>query len=103
MICGRIIKNGASVACGSAAIERGYMAMLNVVVDELHRGKGYGREICESLLSAAKRLDSHTAYLQVEQGNKKAVNLYAKLGYKNVYSYWYRVKKVGNLHELCHQ
>ena len=95
MICGRIIKNGASVACGSAVIERGYMALLNVVVDEPHRGKGYGNEICESLLSASKRLDAHTAYLQVVQDNKKAVNLYTKLGYKNLYSYWYRVKMDG--------
>ena len=96
MICGRIIKNGASIACGSAVIERGHMALLNVVVDEPHRGKGYGKEICESLLSASKRLDAHTAYLQVVQDNRKAVNLYTKLGYNNLYSYWYRAKKEAN-------
>ena len=93
MICGRIIKNGASAACGSAVIERGYMALLNIVVDEPQRKKGYGAEICESLLSAAQRLGAHTAYLQVIQDNQAAVNLYTKLGYKTVYSYWYRAKK----------
>jgi len=67
---------------------------LNVVVDERHRGKGYGAEICGSLLAAAKRLGAHTAYLQVEQSNKEAVNLYKKLGYEIAYSYWYRVKSL---------
>lgn len=93
MICGRIVKDGIIVACGSAVIERGYMGLLNIVVDTPQRGKGYGREICESLLSAAKRLDVHTAYLQVVQENHIAVNMYRKLGYETIYSYWYRSKR----------
>jgi GNAT superfamily N-acetyltransferase len=93
MICGRIVKDNVSVACGSAVIERGYMGLLNIVVDESQRGKGYGKEICESLLAAAKRLGSHTAYLQVIQNNHTAVNLDIQLGYKIIYSYWYRVKE----------
>jgi ribosomal protein S18 acetylase RimI-like enzyme len=93
MICGRIVKDGISVACGSAVIERGYTALLNIVVEESQRGKGYGRELCESLLSVSKQIGAHTAYLQVVQDNLTAVNLYEKLGYKTVYSYWYRVKK----------
>lgn len=94
MICGRIIKSGIPVACGMAVIERGYMVMQNIIVDEPQRGKGYGTEVCESLLSAAKQLSAHTAYLQVVQSNQTAVNLYTKLGYKSVYSYCYRVKNM---------
>ena len=93
MICGRIIRDGVSVACGSAVIERGYMALLNIVVDEVKFGNGYGREICTSLLSEAQRIGAHTAYLQVTQTNQRAVNLYTSLGYKQVYSYWYREKR----------
>lgn len=92
MLCGRIVKNGVSVACGSCVIERGYMSLLNIVVAEDKRGKGYGYEICASLLASAKRLCAHTAYLQVVQENVKALNLYAKLGYTKQYAYWYRVK-----------
>ena len=95
MVCGRIVKDGVPVACGSAVIECGYTALLNIVVDEPQRGNGYGREICESLLTEAKRLGAHTAYLQVAQDNYKAVNLYTKLGYSTVYSYWYRTKAGG--------
>jgi ribosomal protein S18 acetylase RimI-like enzyme len=93
MICGRVVKNDISVACGSAVVERGYMALLNIVVDAAKRGNGYGTEVCESLLAAVKEMDAHTAYLQVVQDNAKAINLYKKLGYNKVYSYWYRIKK----------
>lgn len=92
MLCVRGVKNGVSVACGSCVIERGYMSLLNIFVDESKRGNGYGYEICASLLASAKRLGAHTAYLQVVQDNVKALNLYAKLGYTTQYAYWYRVK-----------
>jgi GNAT superfamily N-acetyltransferase len=93
VLCGRLVKNDITVACGLCVIERRYMGLFNIVVDESQRGKGYGTEICESLFSEAKRLGVHTAYLQVMQDNYKAINLYSKLGYKPIYSYWYRVKK----------
>jgi GNAT superfamily N-acetyltransferase len=92
MLCGRLIENGATVACGSAVIELGYVGLLNVVVEESQRGKGYGTKICQSLLAEAQRLGAHTAYLQVVQSNQAAVALYKNIGYKVVYSYWYRVK-----------
>lgn len=89
----RIVKNGRPVACASAVIERGYMALLNVIVDEKYRGKGYGQMLCVALLSKAKEEGAHTAYLQVVEENHIAMNLYKKLGYEKVYSYWYRIKK----------
>ena len=39
------------------------------------------------------RRGANMAYLQVVQDNNVAINLYTKLGYKTIYSYWYRVKK----------
>lgn len=89
----RVVENGRSVACASAIIERGYMTLVHVIVDEKYRGRGYGRQVCEGLLTEAIKLGAHTAYLQVIKNNQIAVNLYKKLGYKDVYSYWYRVKK----------
>ena len=78
MLCGRTVRGGAPVACGAAVIERGYAGLLNIVVDEPRRGKGFGRQICASLLAAAIRLDARTAYLQVVRDNQRAVNLYTK-------------------------
>lgn len=91
-----IEKNGESIACASAVLERGYVTLVNVIVDERYRGQGYGRRLCESLLSQAKETGSHTAYLQVVQSNRIAVKLYESLGYRKEYSYWYRVKKEDN-------
>ena len=93
MLCGRLEKNGASVACGTSVVDRGYAILLNVVVDEPFRGKGYGKEICESLLAEATRIGAHTAFLQVMKDNHVAIGLYRKMGFKPLYSDWYRVKK----------
>lgn len=89
----RIEIEGKSVACASAILERGYVTLVHVIVDEEYRGQGYGRQLCEALLAEAAKYGAHTAYLQVLQNNEKAVSLYRKLGYKKVYSYWYRVKE----------
>ena len=87
-----INEDGKNIACASAVIENGYVYIANVIVDEMYRGKGYGRRLCETLLAWAKKKGGHTAYLQVIQNNKTAVNLYEKLGFKKLYSYWYRRK-----------
>ena len=92
LICGQIIKNDETVACGLCVVERGYAGLFNVIVDEEYRGKGYGSEICESLLSAARQSGACTAYLQVIHENHIAISLYKKLGFESEYSYWYRVK-----------
>ena len=74
-----IKKDGKNVACASAVIECGYVYIANVIVDEAYRGKGYGRQLCETLLAKAKKKGGHTAYLQVVQTNQIARNLYEKL------------------------
>jgi ribosomal protein S18 acetylase RimI-like enzyme len=92
LIFGRIVKFGVPVGFGVAVIERGFVGFLDIVVDKMQRGKGYGLELCESLLSASKDHGAYMAYLQVVQNNHAAVNLYTKIGYKTIYPYWYRVK-----------
>lgn len=90
----RMEKDGQSMACASAVLERGFVTLVNVIVDERYRGQGYGRKLCETLLAYAKEAGAHTAYLQVVQSNRVAVGLYESLGYEKQYSYWYRVKEV---------
>jgi len=92
----RIVENGQDIACASAVIERGYMTLLHVIVDEAYRGRGYGRKVCESLLAAAVKRGAHTAYLQVVRKNSVAIHLYEMLGYQKLYSYWYRVKSIAD-------
>ena len=89
----RLQNEGKTVACASLAIEKGFGLLSHVVVDESCRGKGYGKQLCQSLLQQAKNKGVHTIYLQVLQSNEVAINLYKKLGFEKTYDYWYRVKK----------
>ena len=82
-----------TVACASVVVECGYMFLGNVIVDEQYRGRGYARRLCEALMAEAVKLGAHTAYLQVMKKNEPAISLYRSLGFKPLYSYWYRIKQ----------
>lgn len=86
---------GKIVACASAAMERGYMLLQNVVVDPEFRGRGFGKMVCQALIAKAKENGAHYSYLQVVQSNKAAINMYSKLGYEKAYSYWYMKSETG--------
>lgn len=45
-----------------------------------------------ALMGWARNQSGHTAYLQVMLNNAPALQLYAGLGFREVYQYWYRVK-----------
>jgi GNAT superfamily N-acetyltransferase len=80
------------VACGFGAIERDFIGIFDIIVAKNHRGKGFGRDIMEGILSHAIHKAIKTAYFAVVVGNIPAENLYQKLGFKEVYKYWYRKK-----------
>jgi len=83
---------GKVAACASAAIEDGYMLLQNVIVSKEFRGHGLGEKICRSIIAKAGENGAHHAYLQVLQTNDIALNLYEKIGFQKVYSYWYMKK-----------
>jgi len=80
------------VGCGYGAIQNNYAGVFDIVVKEDQRGKGYGREIVETILSRAAERGAGRSYLQVMINNLAALHLYAKLGYREIYRYWYRKK-----------
>lgn len=84
--------DGKIVACGYAVSGGGYAGIFDIVVREEYRGKGYGGEIVETLLAEADRRGVKKAYLQVMLNNPAALRLYEKLGFKEIYRYWYRKK-----------
>ncbi len=81
-----------TVGCGYGAIERGYIGIFDVIVDQNYRGKGLGQDIMDGILSAATDEKIENAYLSVVVGNAPAENLYRKLGFKEIYRYGYRKK-----------
>jgi ribosomal protein S18 acetylase RimI-like enzyme len=87
-------QQGEAVACGLGVIEDGYLGIFDIVVARQHRGKGFGRIMMESLLNLGKSEGADWAYLQVVLDNSVAINLYESLGFREIYKYWYRVKKI---------
>lgn len=82
-------KDRQAAACASAALEQGCMLLQNVIVHPAMRGKGLGEKLCRAILERGKEQEARYAYLQVEQTNTAAMNLYRKLGFRKVYTYRY--------------
>lgn len=91
-LCATLSYNNEIVACGLCVIENDYAGLYDIVVSAQHRRKGYGQDICASLISNATKYGAKKVYLQVVDANKNAIKLYKKLGFIDKYQYWYRVK-----------
>ena len=81
------------IACGLGVLEGEYLGLFDIVTDEKHRRKSYGKILVENMIIWGKMNGAKTAYLQVMKNNEPALRLYSKLGFKEEYSYWYRVKQ----------
>lgn len=57
--------------------------ILDFVIFEQVRGRGYGKQTLEVLEEVAKNLDIHKIALHVFAHNTTAIALYEKVGYKN--------------------
>ncbi len=86
----KVIKNNRTIACGLGVQERDYFGLFDIIVAEEYRGKGYGTSLINSMLGFAKENAAKTAYLQVVINNKPANKLYSKIGFKELYKYWYQ-------------
>lgn len=97
-ILGRVVGNTAYVslegdevfACGLGVCEAGYAGFFDIVVRSTCRRKGYGLALMENLLAWGVQEHASHAYVQVVANNSPAVALYAKLGFQELYRYWYR-------------
>lgn len=71
-------------------LDRDYVGLYAVHVHPEFRGQGLGRALCETLLDASRQQGAAFAYLQVVKGNTPAKQLYASLGFQDLYTYWFR-------------
>ena len=80
------------VGCTLGVLERNHVGIFDVIVDENHRNKGLGEKLIKATLRKARDNGGEKAYLQVVDNNISAINLYKKVGFKEIYKYWYRIK-----------
>lgn len=62
----------------------------HVVVDEEHRGQGYGAQLIQFAERRAQEEGCRLIELDTDLGAEQAERLYAKNGYKRSGSYWYK-------------
>ncbi len=87
-----LLKENQVVSCGLGVLERQYVGLFEIITAKDKRGKGFARELILNILDWAKKKGATKAYLQVVMNNEPALNLYSKLGFKEIYQYFYRIK-----------
>jgi GNAT superfamily N-acetyltransferase len=83
--------DGAPMSSGMAVYANQSLGLFGISTAMGQRKRGHALDIVNSLLCWGFAKGARFAYLQVEEANSAAVNLYQKLGFKKSYSYWYRV------------
>ncbi len=83
-------KAGLPVAAALACVASGMGIYLNVVTHPSARGMGYGRAVMGAAINWVRSRGAHHSALQVLGDNLPALNLYASLGFGEVYPYTYR-------------
>ena len=86
--------NDQIIGCGLGVLEEKYIGIFDIVVDPQFRKKGYGQKIVEAIIQWGYENGAMKAYLQVMLNNPTALRLYEKIGFKEVYNYWYRIKSI---------
>ena len=87
---------GEVVACALGVVEDTCVGLFDVVTAEAHRNQGFGSALLRALLGWARREGARWAYVQVVEENLTARHVYNKLGFGEIYEYWYRVTDRGS-------
>ncbi len=92
-MCFASIRRGDQVvACGLGVLQAGFVGLYDIITHPQARQQGHGARLVSSILAWARQRGARTAYLQVMLNNLPALRLYSKLGFGEIYQYWYRVK-----------
>ena len=80
-----------AVACGMAVMEADLVGLFDILTAPEQRRRSYATQLIAGILLQAQVYGATHAYLQVTEANTAARHLYAKLGFEELYRYWYRV------------
>ncbi|WP_409346883.1 GNAT family N-acetyltransferase [Paenibacillus sp. MBLB4367] len=86
------LDRGTPVAVGTVVVESGWAGFTNIAVAEPYRRRGVGLQLMRKLIDWANEREAENLYLQVMKNNEAALRLYAKLGFRHLFDYHYRVE-----------
>lgn len=84
--------NGIPVGCGLGVVEDRFIGLYDIVIDKNFRNRGWGKIMIENIMGWGISKGAEMSYLQVLTDNAPALRLYEKVGFKEEYKYWYRIK-----------
>ncbi|MBD3191985.1 MAG: GNAT family N-acetyltransferase [Candidatus Heimdallarchaeota archaeon] len=84
------------VGFGLGVVQGNWLGIFNIFVHEKYRRRGIGKQLTLHLINWGEKYGATKAYLQVMEENVPALTLYNKLGFQELYYYWYRVKEIRN-------
>ncbi|MFW9841079.1 MAG: GNAT family N-acetyltransferase [Candidatus Thorarchaeota archaeon] len=84
----RIDREPAGVGLG--VVDGKWLGLFNIAVHPSMRERGVAVAVNTALAQWGNQRSAKAAYLQVESENLPALKLYDKLGFQQLYTYWYR-------------
>jgi N-acetylglutamate synthase len=81
-----------AVACAVGVVYAQALSIVDVVTSPQQRQRGYATSLLCQIFAWAQQIGATDASLQVQGDNTAARALYARLGFHEVYAYWYRVR-----------
>jgi ribosomal protein S18 acetylase RimI-like enzyme len=88
------VSDGLIVGCGLAVFENRHIGLFDIVTDSRYRRQGIGKALTLDMLQWGKSKGALRSYLQVVHDNEPAISLYANLGFREAYKYWYLVRDI---------
>ena len=89
-LCASIGSGSSTEAVGLGAIHDGWLFLGAIATAPSARGRGHATALVEALLAHAQQSGAQGGWLQVTQDNPAGLALYRRLGFRDVYGYWYR-------------
>ncbi len=86
-------QSGLMHCCGMGVYSEEAIGLFGIVSARDSRKQGHASQLLLELLRWGKDKGAKYAYLQVDASNSAAISLYKKMGFRTLYSYWYRVRK----------
>ena len=93
-VCVSVQDGGRIIATGLGILDRRYVGVYAIHVHPDYRRMHLGSRIVNRILQEGRAGGAGKAYLQVVHDNLPAVEMYAGIGFRKAYEYYFRVRQV---------